>query len=152
MAGAITSPVSGDQSTHPAIVTGPHGFSVGTEFAIDRDGRRVGIYDIPEQYGVLGTSLYSSRRGQLWRYTDNYASTMIADGAGNLWVSKDWDFVAGRSTLTRLARDGATRTVFAYSPETSPVQSAPLVDRDGALIAECRCSIVSAFGRGHQRA
>ncbi|MCC6560441.1 MAG: hypothetical protein IT478_03710 [Xanthomonadales bacterium] len=133
----ISSPASDDQSAHPVIVTGPHGFSVGTAFAIDREGRRVGIYDLPEQYGVRGKSLYSSRRGKLWDNADYNAYDLRADGAGNLWVSKYSDFFSGLGSVDRLARDGATRSVFAFSPDREAPPSAPLVDRDGALIAEC---------------
>ena len=131
------SSTSGDRTADALIVTGAHGFSVGTHFAIDRDGRRVGPYDIPEQFGVQERSLYSSRRGLLWRNDDYNAATMRADGAGNLWVSKYSDFFSGVGSVDRLAQDGATRLQVEIALDRDPPASAPLVDRDGALIAGC---------------
>lgn len=131
------SSTSGDRTADALIVTGAHGFSVGTHFAIDPDGRRVGPYDIPEQIGVQGDALYSSRRGLLWQNDDYNAATMRADGAGNLWISKYSDFFSGVGSIDRLAQDGASRLQVEIAPDRDPPASAPLVDRDGALIAGC---------------
>lgn len=135
----LTATEQGNGAANEVILTGPHGFSVGTSFAITPDGQRVGAVTAPEQFGTDQGNYYSSKRGKLWSYgAYNFTGAEI-DGAGNVWAGFSSDFFSGLSSVVRLGPDGASpltaRTMDAQI-EYRPTFAA-LRDRAGALVGNC---------------
>ena len=121
------------------ILAGPHGFSVGTSFAITPDGERVGAFTVPEQFGTDGGHYYSSKRGKLWSYGAYNLTRTDIDGTGNVWAGLSQDFFSGLSSVVRLGPDGASPLTVHTLPGQIAYRPAFAALREGAgaLVGDC---------------